>query len=103
MSVLAPPVAFVAYIGLVSVLLVVSRILAGPHRSSTAESALYASGEAAQQGRNVGPGYAGFFGIALFFGVLHVGVLIAATGGVSIVGAIYVVGLLAVLVVAGLA
>jgi|SRR5579864_6132201 len=101
MSVLAPPFAFVTYIVLVGLLLGLGRILAGPRRSLRAAARLYSSGEAPPRNR-ANSGYGQFFGVALFFAVLNVGVLIASTGAFSPLALVYLAGLLAVLVVAGL-
>jgi NADH:ubiquinone oxidoreductase subunit 3 (subunit A) len=100
MPILSPPFAFLLYLGLVALLLVVSRVLAGGSGGSAENAAVYASGEAATSGQG-SPGYAPFFGSALFFAILHVGVLIAATGAVTPVGVTFVAGLLVVLLVVG--
>jgi NADH:ubiquinone oxidoreductase subunit 3 (subunit A) len=96
-SILSPPVAFVIYIVLVSILSRIGRVLAGPSLDSAAKSAPYSSGEAAspQQGA---PGYRPFFVTALFFAVLHLGVVVLATSAMSLGGLIYLLGLVAVLV-----
>jgi NADH:ubiquinone oxidoreductase subunit 3 (subunit A) len=100
MPILSPPFAFLLYLGLVALLLVVGRVLAGGSDGSADSAAVYASGEAATSGRG-SPGYAPFFGGALFFAILHVGVLIAATGAVTPVGVGFLAGLLVVLLVVG--
>jgi NADH:ubiquinone oxidoreductase subunit 3 (subunit A) len=100
MSILSPPFAFLLYLGMVALLLVLSRVLAGGSGGSAENAAVYASGEAAPSGQG-SPGYAPFFGSALFFAILHVGVLIAATGAVTPVGVAFVAGLLVVLLVVG--
>ena len=100
MPILSPPFAFLLYLGMVALLLVLGRVLAGGSGSSAENAEVYASGEAATSGRG-SPGYAPFFGSALFFAILHVGVLIAATGAVTPVGVTFVAGLLVVLLVVG--
>lgn len=91
---LLPPVAFLFYLGLVSILSLVGRVLAGTeHPSSEAKSSAYASGEAAPAAIGV-PGYRPYFLVALFFATLHLGVLVLATGGTSPVALIYLIGLM---------
>ena len=98
MSVLAPPLAFFAYVGLTAILLALGRVLAGKHQRSRAGVTAYASGERAPRGRP-SPGYGPFYGAALFFAIIHVGVLLASTGSVGPLGLVYLLGLLAVLAV----
>ena len=96
-SILSPPVAFVIYLVLVSVLARIGRVLAGPSLGSAAKSAPYSSGEAASPHQGA-PGYRPFFVTALFFAVLHLGVVVLATSAISPASAIYLLGLVAVLV-----
>ena len=100
MNLLSPPLAFLAYVVLVSLLILLGRVLAGQQAAPVARRSVYASGEGFRSARG-GPGYALFFGGALFFAVLHVGVLIAASGAVTPVGVAFVAGLLLILVVVG--
>ncbi len=95
---LQPPLAFVIYLLLVGILVRVGRLLAGPSSASIRKSGLYASGEASPdpEDRSV-PGYRPFFVTALFFAVLHLGVLILATSDLSGMAAIYVGGLIVIL------
>jgi NADH:ubiquinone oxidoreductase subunit 3 (subunit A) len=97
-TLLAPPLAFLVYLGLVGVLLGLGRLLTGRRQSSPRGSTIYASGEAPARTR-AAPGYQPFFGVALFFAILHLGVLIASTGALTAVGAVYIGGLLLVLLV----
>jgi len=98
---LAPPFAFVIYLLAVGALLGLGRLLAGHRRSATSARMVYASGE---QPPHVGarPGYQPYFGVALFFALLHVGVLVASTGGFTPLSLVYVGGLLLVLLVVAL-
>lgn len=97
--VLRPPLAFLIYIVLVSTLVGIGRILAGRPSSSIAKSSLYASGEAPPDPHDQSvPGYRPFFVIALFFAVLHLGVLILATSDLSATSAIYAGGLILILI-----
>jgi hypothetical protein len=98
---LAPPFAFAAYLVLVSVLFGLGRLLAGQRRSRASAGTLYASGEAPSRAHGH-PGYQPFFGMALFFGLLHVGVLVASSGGFTPLSLGYLAGLLLVLLVVAL-
>jgi NADH:ubiquinone oxidoreductase subunit 3 (subunit A) len=88
--------AFLLYLGLASALAYAGRLLAGPARPTQLKTSTYASGEAGPA-RGAPPGYRPFFTIALFFAVLHLGVLVLGSGGLSAIAAIYLVGLLLVL------
>lgn len=89
---LTPPVAFPIFLLLASGLYGLGRFLAGPTRQSRLKSSTYASGEAPPT-EMAAPGYRPFFVAALFFAVLHLGVLVLAVGGMSLGTAIYLVGL----------
>lgn len=95
---LTPPLAFLGYMLLSAVLVWFGRWLAGPARVDSEKSSTYASGEVAPSVTAV-PGYQPFFVVALFFAVLHLGVLMLATGVPSAISAVYLIGLLLVLVV----
>lgn len=94
---LFPPIAFVAYLFLVWLLERGGHILAGPSSPNHAKSATYGSGEAPPQ-QLAAPGYRPFFIVALFFAVLHLGMLIVATGGLTPITGFYVGGLLLALI-----
>ena len=94
---LAPPLAFVAYLALVGLLSGFGRVLAASGEQSAAKSSTYASGEASPQ-RPAVPGYRPFFLIALFFAILHLGVLMLGSGDLSGTMGIYLVGLILALV-----
>jgi NADH:ubiquinone oxidoreductase subunit 3 (subunit A) len=97
--ILTPPVAFILYIALVVVLFGVGRVLAGKGKPSEEKSSIYASGEASPLTRSL-PGYRGFFVIALFFAILHLGVLmLGSSGAVSPIAIVYLIGLMLALVV----
>jgi NADH:ubiquinone oxidoreductase subunit 3 (subunit A) len=95
---LTPPLAFLIYLGLAGVFVAVGRLLAGPGQANPVKSSTYASGEAAPSVA-AAPGYQPFFVVALFFAVLHLGVLMLATGVPSGMSAVYLAGLVLVLVV----
>jgi len=94
---LAPPIAFVMYLVLVAILSGFGRVLAGPAKASVLKSSTYASGEAPPR-RLAAPGYRPFFTVALFFAVLHLGVLMLASGGLTPIMGVYLVGLMLALV-----
>lgn len=89
---LSPPIAFLIFILLVGLLSGLGRALAGPGRPTALKSSSYASGEAAPTGI-AAPGYRPFFVVALFFAILHLGVLVMAMGGLEKGAAVYLVGL----------
>jgi NADH:ubiquinone oxidoreductase subunit 3 (subunit A) len=97
-TLLAPPFAFIAYLVVVGALLGLGRLLAGPRRSPASARMLYASGESSPRA-HARPGYQPYFGVALFFALLHVGVLVASTGGFTPLSLVFVGGLLLVLLV----
>ena len=96
---LYPPIAFAVYLVLVGVLSGVGRASAVPahsHADATKSSA-YASGEVGETNQ-AAPGYRQFFVVALFFAVLHLGMLLAGSSGLTLVTAAYIVGLIVALV-----
>jgi NADH:ubiquinone oxidoreductase subunit 3 (subunit A) len=99
---LSPPFALLAYAGLACLVLGLGRLLAGRRRTAAAAATLYASGEAPMPS-HAGPGYQPFFGSALFFALLHIGVLIASIVGFEPLAIVYVAGVLVVLLVVALA
>ena len=94
---LAPPIAFLAYLLLVGILSGIGRVLAGEEQPNPLKSSTYTGGERPSASRGV-PGYRPFFVIALFFAVLHLGVLMLGSSGLTPLSAIYLLGLLLVLI-----
>lgn len=90
---LTPPVAFLIFVILVALLSGLGKVLAGPVRYSWMKSSTYSSGEAPPT-HMAAPGYRPFFVVALFFAVLHLGVLVLGTGNSSPVLVIYLCGLI---------
>ena len=82
---LAPPLAFGIYLLLVSVLALVGRYMAAPSRGSSLTPTAPA--------RSGVPGYRPFFLVALFFGILHLGVLVLGTSDLSPTAGVYLLGL----------
>lgn len=94
----SPPIAFVIYALFAIVLSGFGRTLAGPADSSPLKSNTYASGEAPPT-RVAAPGYRPFFVLALFFAILHLGVLVLGSGQVSLIAGAYLGGLFIILLV----
>jgi hypothetical protein len=94
---LSPPVALAVYLVLVGMLAGMGRVLAGAPRGAPGRSQTYASGEEGPTEIAV-PGYRAFFVIGLFFAVLHLGALMLATSDLSPVAAVYLAGLIFVLI-----
>lgn len=90
---LNPPIAFFTYLLLVGLLYLLGKILAGAPHITTLKSSTYASGEAPPMKAAV-PGYRPFFVVALFFAVLHLGVLVLGSGGFSLITGVYLLGLI---------
>jgi NADH:ubiquinone oxidoreductase subunit 3 (subunit A) len=96
---LTPPVAFLIYVFLVSLLALIGKGLAGrPKEASQIKTSTYSSGEAPPT-HLAAPGYRPFFVVALFFAVLHLGILVMSTGISSPVMVIYLLGLMLALLV----
>lgn len=94
---LNPPLALLINLGLVSVLYALGWLVAGPSQMTPAKSSTYSSGEEPPV-HAVPPGYRPYFVVALFFAILHLGILVLGSGGVSAVGGIYLVGLVLALI-----
>jgi len=94
---LTPPVAFLIFMALAGLLYGAGRLLAGPTNESALKRSTYSSGEAPPEEMAV-PGYRPFFVVALFFAILHLGVLVLATGGLAAVTSggtvVFLVGLM---------
>ena len=88
-----PPIAFLAYIFLVAILYGLGRLLAGPANPTPIKSSTYSSGEAPPS-RLAAPGYRPFFVVALFFAVLHLGVLVLGSSDMSPIAIVYLIGLM---------
>jgi NADH:ubiquinone oxidoreductase subunit 3 (subunit A) len=94
---LAPPIAFLVYLLLVWLLSLFGKSLAGKNANTSAlKYSTYSSGEAPPT-RLAAPGYRPFFVVALFFAVLHLGILVLSTGSLNPVMIIYMAGLMVAL------
>ncbi len=95
---LVPPLAFLVYLLLVWLLsLFGKRLASGPQAASALKVSTYSSGEAPPT-RLAAPGYRPFFVVALFFAVLHLGILVMSTGSITPAIIVYLVGLVIALV-----
>jgi len=90
---LAPPVAFLIFLVLSAILYGGGRLLAGPASPSEAKSSLYTGGETHHMPFGA-PGYQQFFPMALFFAILHLGVLMIGSGWLNWMSGIYLIGLI---------
>jgi len=90
---LSPVFAFVIYGGLVAILSLGGRAVSMRGKISQAKTSSYASGEE-YDAEPAAPGYRPFFVVALFFAVLHLGVLMLATSGLAPVSLVYLGGLI---------
>ena len=90
---LSPPIAFLIYVPLVLIILGLGRLLAGPEKVTAMKASIYGSGEAPPTAA-AAPGYQPFFLIAFFFAILHLGVLMVASGDFSPIMGLYLGGLL---------
>jgi NADH:ubiquinone oxidoreductase subunit 3 (subunit A) len=93
----APPIAFFVYLALAGLLVGFGRLLTGPHQGNATKSSTYTGGEVPQP-YNAAPGYRPFFIIALFFAVLHLGILIIATSALTPITGAYMAGLMIALI-----
>ena len=90
---LTPPVAFLVYMLLSGLLVGFGRLLAGPSQANASKSSTYASGEAPPQTAGA-PGYRPYFVVALFFTILHLGVLMLGSSHFLPMSGVYLVGLM---------
>jgi len=95
---LAPPTAFVIYLLLAGALSLFGRRWAARGAQSAGKTAAYAGGEEAGGARSL-PGYRGFFVMALFFAVLHLGVLMLGSSRFEPIAGVYLIGLMIALLV----
>jgi len=89
----SPPVAFLVYLLLSAGLYLLGRILTGPAQPNLIKSSTYSSGEAPPTSM-AAPGYRPYFVVALFFAILHLGALMLGSSDMSLMAAVYLVGLI---------
>lgn len=93
LALLAPPISFLIYIALVAVLYGVGRAVAEPPRATPLKANTYSSGEAPPT-QSAAPGYRPFFVVALFFTIVHLGVLMLGSSELSPISGAYLMGLM---------
>lgn len=94
---LSPLMAFLIYFVVVAMISGLGRLFSAKGSKSALKTASYASGEENDPGP-AAPGYRQFFVIALFFAVLHLGVLMIGSSNLSSVAGLYLLGLILALV-----
>jgi NADH:ubiquinone oxidoreductase subunit 3 (subunit A) len=94
---LSPVAAFLIYFAVVSVVSGLGRLFSATGRKSEFKSATYASGEE-NDPSPAAPGYRQFFVVALFFAILHLGVLMIGSSDLSSVAGLYLLGLILALI-----
>ncbi|HEX9332403.1 MAG TPA: hypothetical protein VF896_10965 [Anaerolineales bacterium] len=90
---LSPLVAFLIYVVVVSMVSGLGKLFSATGRKTEFKTATYASGEE-NDPIPAAPGYRQFFVVALFFAVLHLGVLMIGSSGLSSVAGPYLLGLI---------
>jgi NADH:ubiquinone oxidoreductase subunit 3 (subunit A) len=91
--ILSPVIAFTFYMALVAILSLIGRAVAVRGKSAAGKRERYAGGEE-HDSQPAAPGYRPFFKVALFFAVLHLGVLMIGTSGFSPFTGVYIGGLI---------
>jgi hypothetical protein len=94
--ILSPPIAFLTYLLLVAILSGMGRALAGRPSGNPLKDSGYTGGEKMSR-RLAAPGYRPFFLTALFFAIVHLGVLVISSGGLTPIVGIYIAGLMTAL------
>ncbi|HSM57929.1 MAG TPA: hypothetical protein VK879_17375 [Candidatus Sulfomarinibacteraceae bacterium] len=91
---LTPPIALLIYVVLAAILSLVGRQMAAQGIDEQLDKqSIYAGGELPPS-RHAAPGYRPFFIIALFFAILHLGVLMLGSSGLTPISGLYLAGLL---------
>jgi NADH:ubiquinone oxidoreductase subunit 3 (subunit A) len=94
---LSPLIAFFIYLIAVYVVSGIGKYFSAKGLKTEFKTATYASGEE-HDPLPAAPGYRQFFVIALFFAILHLGVLMIGSSGFSSVASIYLLGLILALI-----
>ena len=94
---LTPLVAFLIYLVVALIVTGLGRLFSAKGRKTQFKTATYASGEE-NDPIPAAPGYRQFFVIALFFAVLHLGVLMIGSSDLSPVAGVYLLGLILALI-----
>jgi len=93
----SPPVAFGIYVILVGLLSFAGGRMAARGVETPGKAQIYSGGEASPT-RLAAPGYRPFFVVALFFAMVHLGVLVAGSGGLTPMTGLYLAGLMLALI-----
>ncbi len=94
---LSPLIAFLIYVAVAFLVTGIGRLLSAKGRKTEFKTATYASGEESDP-VPAAPGYRQFFVVALFFAVLHLGVLMIGSSDLSPVAGVYLLGLILALI-----
>jgi NADH:ubiquinone oxidoreductase subunit 3 (subunit A) len=94
---LSPLIAFLIYLVLAMIVTGLGKLFSAKGRSSEFKTETYASGEE-NDPLPAAPGYRQFFVVALFFAVLHLGVLMIGSSNLSPVAGVYLLGLILALI-----
>jgi NADH:ubiquinone oxidoreductase subunit 3 (subunit A) len=94
---LSPVVAFLIYVAVIALISRLGRRFSATGRKTELKSTTYASGEKSDP-TPAAPGYRQFFVVALFFAVLHLGVLMIGSSDLSSTAGLYLMGLILALV-----
>ncbi len=94
---LSPLIAFLIYLALVTIVSGLGKLFSAKGHNSEFKTGTYASGEE-HDPLPAAPGYRQFFVVALFFAVLHLGVLMVGSSNLSSVAGIYLLGLILALI-----
>jgi NADH:ubiquinone oxidoreductase subunit 3 (subunit A) len=95
--ILSPLVAFLLYLVVVFIVSGLGKLFSAKGHNAEFKTATYASGEESDP-LPAAPGYRQFFVVALFFAILHLGVLMIGSSGLSAVAVPYLLGLILVLI-----
>ena len=95
--ILSPLVAFLLYLFVVFIVSGLGKLFAAKGHNAEFKTATYASGEESDP-LPAAPGYRQFFVVALFFAILHLGVLMIGSSGLSTVAVPYLLGLILALI-----
>ena len=94
---LSPLVAFLLYLVVIFIVSGLGKLFSAKGHNAEFKTATYASGEESDP-LPAAPGYRQFFVVALFFAILHLGVLMIGSSGLSAVAVPYLLGLILVLI-----
>jgi NADH:ubiquinone oxidoreductase subunit 3 (subunit A) len=94
---LSPLAAFLIYLSVVFIASGLGKLFSATGRKTEFKTATYASGEE-HDPIPAAPGYRQFFVVALFFAILHLGVLMIGSSGLSAVAGPYLLGLILALI-----